>query len=481
MDDQVEGEVGMDLSSPSDAHAQEQLLKLWQWMSSTEWLWRVVIYGLLVAPLVVSGPIPKSDAPLNVSWPRVHSGDEPHYLLILNSVIEDGDVDLSNNYSSALAGGSDAGLSYAGYALDRHVSWYQNGKIVYWWDVFEEQPWKWKKDDSGVPIPTRRKGQEDAYVPACEYPTHPPGLAFLLAPVTYLFRGTAAVESIALICTALVVVLGSLFFERLISPYTNGWQQRLFIVAVAFLGTPVWHYARTLFVEPYMLCLALGAYAGVLRSKQYFWPGVCIAIGVWMKPPFVLLAVPLGLICLSESNFRSLLKLSIPVVLSVIGVLAANRYMHGSIFATTIAWRSGNPLRGTLGIMFSPVHGVVTFSPVAIIAIMLIPEFFKRSLRDCVAIGLGFLLYLFPVALYFTWHGGFCYGPRMIIPVLPFLYVPLCCFFSSPRFNSAYARGSAAFLVVCSILFNAIGAFGCGWFWSQHPAKFLIEAISAST
>lgn len=481
MNDRGEDQFGAELSSQPDARAQEQLLKLWQWMSTAEWLWRALIYVLLVAPLIVSGPLPGSKSPLNITWPRVHSGDEPHYLLILNSVIQDGDIDLANNYASALAGGLDGGRSYAGYALDHHVSWYRNGKIVYWWDVFEEQPWKWAKDSNNHPVPTRRKGQQDAVVPVCEYPTHPPGLAFLLAPVTYPFRGTAAVESLALICTALVVVLASIFFERLIAPYTNGWQQRLLVVAVAFLGTPVWHYARTLFVEPYMLCLALGAYAGVLRSQQYFWAGVCIAIGVWMKPPFVLLVIPLGLICLSEFNFRSLLKLSIPVVLSIVCVLAANRYMHGSIFATTIAWRSGNPIRGTLGLMLSPDHGVVTFSPIAIISLMLIPDFFKRTLRDSAALGLGFLLYLFPVALFFTWHGGFCYGSRMIIPVLPFLYVPLCCFFSSPRFDSPFGRRSAGFLAGCSILFNAVGAFGCGWLWSQHPAKVLIEAISSST
>ena len=34
----------------------------------------------------------------------VISGDEPHYLLLIGSLIEDGDVDLANNYDAVHAG-----------------------------------------------------------------------------------------------------------------------------------------------------------------------------------------------------------------------------------------------------------------------------------------------------------------------------------------------------------------------------------------
>ena len=48
--------------------------------------------------------------------------DEPHYLVLINSLLDDGDLDVSNNYASVHAGGQDAGLFYAvGRNLDHHA------------------------------------------------------------------------------------------------------------------------------------------------------------------------------------------------------------------------------------------------------------------------------------------------------------------------------------------------------------------------
>lgn len=453
--------------------------QLWQWISSNEPFWRRLFYILLIAPLMMSGPLPGSKYPLNVCWPRIHSGDEPHYLLILNSLIQDGDLDLSNNYAAVHTGSAAAGRSFAGWALDHHVSWYHNGEIVYWWMVFNNNPMKWARDSNDIPVPTRQRSQLQMPVPAREYPTHPPGLAFLLAIPAYFFRGTVAVESIALACTALSVVLASYFFEKLIAPYTNGWQQRLFITGITFLGSPIWHYGRTLFVEPYLMCLAVAAYACALRSNRYFWAGVCIAIGIWMKPPFAVLALPLGLVCLMERRYAALLRLSGPILLSVLGILAANHAMHGSVLASTIAWESGNPIRGSWGLIFSPTHGIILFSPIAILSIMFIPQFFTRHLKEFAIFGSAFLLYFCPMALFVTWHGGYCFGPRMIIPVLPFLYIPLCCVFGSPLIKSSWGFKTVGLLVISSLVFNGIGAFGCGWVWNRHPAVIFAEMVSS--
>jgi hypothetical protein len=106
-------------ASQSAEQDQQILLRnVWQLVSQREWAWRTLFYLLLAAPLLVSGPLPGFELPLNLVWPRIHSGDEPHYLIILNSLIRDGDMDLANNYASVHAGGTDAGLSFAGQALD---------------------------------------------------------------------------------------------------------------------------------------------------------------------------------------------------------------------------------------------------------------------------------------------------------------------------------------------------------------------------
>ena len=64
--------------------------------------------GMLLVPHFFShyGAAP----PLRLGLPRVFSGDEPHYLVMLNSLLRDGDLDLANNYQAVAAGGDDDGL-----------------------------------------------------------------------------------------------------------------------------------------------------------------------------------------------------------------------------------------------------------------------------------------------------------------------------------------------------------------------------------
>lgn len=57
----------------------------------------LLVVLLLLCPLLVSGPVPGADSPVSLTWPMVHSGDEPHYLVLINSLISDGDLDVSNN------------------------------------------------------------------------------------------------------------------------------------------------------------------------------------------------------------------------------------------------------------------------------------------------------------------------------------------------------------------------------------------------
>ena len=45
--------------------------------------------------------------------PGVRSGDEPHYLVLIHSVISDGDFDLANNYTDMHRGGPQAGRVFA--------------------------------------------------------------------------------------------------------------------------------------------------------------------------------------------------------------------------------------------------------------------------------------------------------------------------------------------------------------------------------
>src|SRR5262249_23622276 len=150
-----------------------------------------------------------------VVWgsPRVYSGDEPHYLVMINSLIEDGDLDLSNNYQSVHEGSFQAGLRFRAKPLDHHVAYYVNGKYNKWDELFE-----WGTDDKGRIVPRPRPDLDESLaVEAGEYPeygAHPPGLALLIAPFLLPFRGTYRVESAAVLFSTVAVFLLALLMRQ---------------------------------------------------------------------------------------------------------------------------------------------------------------------------------------------------------------------------------------------------------------------------
>jgi len=103
--------------------------------------WAAILF--FVAPLVVLyflsnhfyDPCAHRFAP---SEPAVSTGDEPHYLIIISSILRDGDLSVGNNYESARLGGGDAGEAYKGFNLDHHtlIRDTRTGQGLLWNQIF---------------------------------------------------------------------------------------------------------------------------------------------------------------------------------------------------------------------------------------------------------------------------------------------------------------------------------------------------------
>jgi hypothetical protein len=210
-----------------------------------------VLIGLfLLLPLLFGSP--SSTAPLHLGLPRVYSGDEPHYLVIINSIILDGDLDLANNYAAIHMGSPQAGEDSSGSASDHQTVWFESGSRKEWREIYEIDPANWDRDNEGHPVPRLRAGQPTPLDGHPEFPAHPPGVALLLAPILFPFRGTQLIEPLAISCSAIAMILAMLMFRSLIRKYNSNLAFVDLVTVVTFLGTPAWHYGRTLFNEPYL-------------------------------------------------------------------------------------------------------------------------------------------------------------------------------------------------------------------------------------
>jgi hypothetical protein len=110
---------------------------------------------------------------------------------------------------------------------------------------------------------------------------------------------------------------------------------------------------------------------------------------------------------------------------------------------------SGNPLVGLAGLLISPYRGIVWFVPLIVPAVLLLPRAWRRAPAEvALAVGVA-VVTLATYAAWWTWWGGYTWGPRFLLPALPLLVlsIPL----AWPALGRP-ARAAVACVAVLSVL-----------------------------
>jgi hypothetical protein len=433
---------------------------------TSERLFLAILAVALFLPLCLSRA--KDHAFLGL--PLITSGDEPHYLVMINSLINDGDLDLRNDYDSARRGSLELGRGRAGAPLDHHVEWYAaDGTPYEWSEILEYPPERPTQHGESVSLPHLKPGAKHDFRAFPEYSQHPLGLAVVLAPALYAVRGTRWVEHFAVVLSALATLGMALGVRQLFGCVSDqpGVVNAATIVTV--LGSPVWHYSRMLFTEPWLALCAVAALSLALRRNAYFLAGCCIAVGMQMKPPFALLALPLLIDCLLHRELRRTALFSIPLVASAALVLAENQHFFGSPFRSAQPWVNGNLLEGMLGLALSWNHGLIPFAPAVVVAFLGWRDLFRSHRRHAWLFAATFAPYYLLMSLWPVWRGGYCFGPRLILPVIPFAFLGIVKVFESLPGRSIGFRRAVTMTCGLSLGISAAGALMHPAFWNNHP------------
>ena len=433
-----------------------------------------VVVLLLLAPLAVSGPVPGDPSPLSFTWPMIHSGDEPHNLVLINSVLNDGDFDVKNNYADSHSGGNQGGRKFGGWVLDHHVAWYLQDRYVRWWEIYETDEKLWKRDASEHPIPTRKPNFEKTDLGDQEYSRHSPGFAVVTSPFLVFFRGTSLLESAALLATTLMSIAGFFAYCILVRPYVTNPFQAVLFGAVAYLGSPLWHYGRTLYVEAFAAGLLICAYAAVLRGYRYLTAGLCINAAILIRGEFMLIALPLLAEPLWRRDRVCSLCVGIPAAFAICLKLLWNQRMRHGWTHNAELWEWGYPLEGIFGLLLSWQHGILLFAPVLILSVFCVRRWFREHQRDAILMSAAVVSYGLLMGSSLQWWGGTCYSAKLLIPVLPLMLAPMAMIGSSRLWNSdARVFAAIGLLMVISVEFGAIAAFACEHIHEKHPVQLM--------
>jgi hypothetical protein len=236
----------------------------------------------------------------------------------------------------------------------------------------------------------------------------------------------------------------------------------LAVAATYLLTTPALNYGRTFFSEPAGGALLLTSLlllvprAGEIAPSRMrvLLAGACLGAMILLKPAFIVhwLAPGLAVLLLAirsaradgqpgrAATFMRVLRagtlFSVGPILAGIIQLAYNYWRYQPL---ADAWKrtgyereagfSTPLLEGLVGLLFSPGKSVFLYAPVLLLApiglwLMYRRKGFPGKLTVALILSQSAASFIFN-ALWWAWTGNFAWGPRLVMPVLPLLILPL--------------------------------------------------------
>lgn len=330
------------------------------------------------------------------------------------------------------------------------------------------------------------------------YAPYGPGSAFLALPHHGLARASAAalgierarvaawkewvgaVTSLASSTWAALAVLG--LFRACCA---LGASQRRAALVAALLGgtTMLWPYGTLFFSEP-AAAMALAWFLAWKLEERTILAACALGVLCLVKGTYLIWTPCLALIAIGDEGVRGLLgalrreqpagpalKLALgrvaPFVLAGVCALSVhvswNLARYGAPFDYGYVWtelfQAGAPPKlfsprnlptGLFGLLFSPGKSLFLFAPAVALALGRIAATWRErpslAAAWCAGLATGLLFY----GCFMHWDGGFSFGPRHFVPLLPLFLLPLA-------LGEAPRQGALALVVALGLLVQGLG------------------------
>ena len=309
------------------------------------------------------------------------SGDEPHYLIMAQSLGREHDLDLRDNYARE----------------------------------------DWREFRSGPTEPHYAAPRLDGR----PFPGHAPGLPFVLAPV-YALGGRLAC---AIMLGAVVAGVGALAFR--IAQAEGLSPGAALLAGLLASGPPLAAFALHIYTEAPSALLLLAAYAALRFGPPWWGPEIaalCACALPFLHPRMALGSVAIGFMALV---FRDRISVRAFAIVAALGALGYGLFWM-SIFGvpTGLGVYGGvpddaalNPVQALLGLLLDRAYGLLPISP-AFAALLLWagsrarlgaePQALRAEIAAVISVAL-------PILFWRMWWGGQSPPARLIAPAIPFL------------------------------------------------------------
>ena len=239
---------------------------------------------------------------------------------------------------------------------------------------------------------------------------------------------------------ALLSALVCLLFWELLRNFGLSRKGAFWATILLGFGTPFWIYARDGFAEPLFAACLLGTFLILSdrgKSGRRAWlvaAGLVSAMGILARVSFLPIAAIAGLYLLFTSKdaplgSRRLLWYALGCLPGVVALGMLDLWRFGGVTLTGYhtAFDKGfsTPLlKGLFWNLASPYRSIFIYAPAVVLFAFTIRGFMKRHRREAL-LAIAIVAYVFVFySKWWAWHGGWCWGPRFLLPVIPLLLLP---------------------------------------------------------
>lgn len=379
----------------------------------------LALVGYLAAARLVSNVLP--------------AGDEPHYLVITQSLLKDQDLRIENNHRQ-----EDYTAYFRGVLRPDYLRRGQDGEI---------------------------------------YSIHAPGLSAVILPAFALGGYPGVIAFLAF-----VSALGTWLVWRTAYALTGSAGAAWFGWAAAALGTPFFFHAFTAYPDGLGAVIVMTGVHSLVRLEleggggtsgtgerspsRWWWvvQGALLALLPWLHTRYAgaaaVLGMALGLRLLGRRDHRALaFFVSIPA-LSAAAWFGSFYVIYGEFnpaapYGDYTQTKMSNIPRGLVGLFLDQQFGILPNAPTYALALAGLVVSLRRRTRLAIELALLLVTYLALVAVYHMWWGGWSAPARFAVPVLLMLGVPAAVWWAS-RGSAGKAVGGVALAVTALITVSLV-------------------------